>query len=214
MNSRNWVRLFLSTLLLGSVSTIVTSFFVKHEDYVNFLQPFNLFELFGLLVFFTALGCVFSLISQMGFFAYLTVNQFGLGVFKGLWGLIQVALILFAIFDLVYFRFRAADGENALFGYILAAFGVLVLGLIVAYIKAKETNFKAFLPALFFMVVVTSVEWVPGLRSEGSDYTWLMIVPLLTCNAYQLLLLHRINNKQKEKAGQSGKSINTKGKRT
>jgi KinB signaling pathway activation protein len=197
VNSRRWVRMFFTTLLLGAVSTLLTSFFVKTNAYIEFLQPVDVFELFGLLVFFSSLGFVFSLISQMGFFAYLTVNQFGLGVFRGLWTPIQVLLIAFAIFDLIYFRYKAEDNQVSLFTYILVAGLILGYGWIISYIKAKETNKKAFVPALFFMVVVTSVEWVPGLRTSGGDYAWLMIIPLLACNTYQLLVLHRITNKTK-----------------
>lgn len=194
MNSRNVVRLFFSTLLLGAISTLITSFFVKSDSYVNYLQPVELFEVLGLLLFFTALGLVFSLISQMGFFAYLTINQFGLGMFRSFWTPLQVVLIVFVLFDLVYFRYQGADGEGSLLVFFLTALGILAIGWIVARRKAKETNKKAFVPALFFMVVITSIEWVPGLRASGSDYAWLMIVPLILCNGYQMLLLHRLTN--------------------
>ncbi|SDK57198.1 KinB-signaling pathway activation protein [Sediminibacillus albus] len=203
MSSRNWVHMFLTTLLVGAVSTILTSFFVKANSYAEFLKPIDLFELLGLLVFFTALGLVFSLISQMGFFAYLTINQFGLGMFKGFWTPIQVVLVLFTLFDLIYFRYKSADGEVAIFIYILVAVVLLGYSLIIAGIKAKETNSRAFIPALFFMFVVTSIEWVPGLRSTGSDYAWLMIIPLLACNTYQLLLLHRITNQKEATQGKA-----------
>ncbi|MDC3414603.1 KinB-signaling pathway activation protein [Aquibacillus sp. 3ASR75-11] len=194
MNSRNWVRMFLVTLLLGAVATLLTSFFVKTNSYMTFLQPFDLIELLGIIVYFTSFGLVFSLISQMGFFAYLTVNQFGLGIFRGFWTSIQVVLIVFTLFDLVYFRYLGNNDEGLLV-YIVVAIFILCYGWLISWIKAKETNQKAFIPALFFMIVVTSVEWVPGLRTNGGDYAWLMIVPLLVCNTYQLLILHRITNK-------------------
>ncbi|MDL4841424.1 KinB-signaling pathway activation protein [Aquibacillus rhizosphaerae] len=195
MKSRDIVRLFFSTLLLGAVATLITSFFVKAGSYKEFLQPLDVFEVFGLLLFFTALGFVFSLISQMGFFAYLTINQFGLSMFKGFWSPIQIILIAFTLFDLVYFRFRADESDTSLITYIIVALAIFIYGWIVSGIKAKETNRKAFVPALFFMVVVTAIEWVPGIRTSGGDYAWLMIVPLLICNTYQLLVLHRLTNK-------------------
>ncbi|KHE71707.1 KinB-signaling pathway activation protein [Halobacillus sp. BBL2006] len=199
MNSRKWVRLFLTTLFLGGVLTLVTSFILKHESYANVLQPFQLFELIGLLLFFAGFGFIFSIISQMGFFAYLTVNQFGKGVFRSLWIPVQLFLLAFTLFDLVYFRYQAAEGAS-LWPFILTALGLFILSLLVAWIKAKETNNHAFIPALFFMVVVTTVEWVPALRADGNDYVWLMIIPLFACNAYQLLLLHRLTNDQKQPA--------------
>ena len=48
------------------------------------------------------------------------------------------------------------------------------------------------MPALFFMVVVTILEWVPALRINDTDWLYLMVIPLLLCNAYQLLILHRL----------------------
>ncbi|QTM97923.1 KinB-signaling pathway activation protein [Sediminibacillus dalangtanensis] len=209
MNSRNWVRMFLTTLLVGAASTLITSFFVKAGSYGEYLQPVDLFEILGLVIFFTALGLVFSLISQMGFFAYLTINQFGLGMFRGFWVPIQVVLILFTLFDLIYFRYKSADGETPIFIYLLVAAALFGYSLVIAKIKANETNTKAFIPALFFMFVVTSIEWVPGLRSTGSDYEWLMIIPLLLCNTYQLLLLHRITN---QKAAAEGKELTSSAK--
>ncbi|ENH97833.1 KinB signaling pathway activation protein [Gracilibacillus halophilus YIM-C55.5] len=195
MNSRNVVRLFFSTLAIGGISTLIASFFVKTGAYIEFMNPIDWFEILGLFIFFLALGFVFSLISQMGFFAYLTVNQFALGVFRRYWPIVQIGLIAFALFDLVYFRFQAEGGS--LLTYILVAVLLLVYSWIVAGIKAKETNRKAFIPALFFMVVITAIEWVPGLRTSGGDYAWLMIVPLVICNTYQLLILHRLTDQSK-----------------
>nr|WP_239584464.1 KinB-signaling pathway activation protein [Aquibacillus albus] len=196
VKSQNIVRLFFSTLLIGAISTLITSFFVKAESYKEFLQPFDLFELFGLFVFFIALGMVFSLISQMGFFAYLTINQFGLGMFRGLWTPIQLLLILFTLFDLIYFRYKGSDGTTPLTIYVLVALALFIYSWLIAGLKAKQTNRNAFIPALFFMFVVTAIEWVPGLRTSGSDYTWLMIIPLLSCNSYQLLVLHHLTERK------------------
>ncbi|UFT99540.1 KinB-signaling pathway activation protein [Radiobacillus kanasensis] len=198
MNSRNLVRMFLRTLLLGAGSTLVTSFFVKAPTYMEYLDPVNLFQLLGVLIFFVGLGLVFSLVSQMGFFAYLTVNQLALGMLRRFWVPLQALLVLFTIFDLVYFRYNASDGQTSIFVYIATAVFLFVYGWIVSAKKAKETNRNAFIPALFFMVVVTSIEWVPGLRTSGSDYAWLMIVPLLLCNTYQLLILHKLNDQTKK----------------
>ncbi|CDQ21600.1 KinB signaling pathway activation protein [Halobacillus karajensis] len=193
VNSRKWVRLFLTTLWIGGLTTLIISFIFKYDSYAEVMQPFQLFELIGLLLFFSGLGFIFSVISQMGFFAYLTVNQFGKGMFRSLWSPVQVFLIAFTLFDLVYFRYRAAEGAT-IWPFLWTALGLLALSLIIAYVKAKETKPHAFIPALFFMVVVTSVEWVPALRAQGSDYVWLMIIPLFICNAYQLILLHRLTH--------------------
>ncbi len=189
------VRLFFTTLLLGGVSTLIVSFFVKSAVYAEYISPFDWFEVLGLFIFFAALGFVFSLISQMGFFAYLTVNQFALGLFRSYWPIVQIGLIAFALFDLVYFRYRSVE-NGSLWMFVLTAIALLIYGLIIAWIKAKETQRRAFIPALFFMIVITSIEWVPGLRTSNGDYAWLMIVPLVLCNTYQLLILHRLTEKE------------------
>lgn len=211
VNSRKWVRLFLTTLLLGGVITLITSFIFKRNAYIEVLQPFQLFEVIGLLLFFSGLGFIFSIISQMGFFAYLTVNQFGKSFFKSLWIPIQIFLVAFTLFDLVYFRYQASE-DSSIVPFLLTAVGMLVLSVMIAVIKAKETKAYAFIPALFFMVVVTTVEWVPALRAQDSDYVWLMIIPLFACNAYQLLLLHRLNNDEKNNEDDSKSNSGNKEK--
>lgn len=193
MNSRKLVGLFLKTLLIGGLAGLITSFFVKYEEYTKNLNPFDFVELLGLIVFFVGLGLVFSVVSQAGFFAYLFINQFGLGLFRTFWPTVQLLLIAFVVFDLVYFPYKETDGEGSLFLYIIMSASILIYGLIISKIKAKETNKSAFIPALFLMVVMTAAEWVPGIQTSGTDYAWLMIVPLLACNTYQLLMLHRLN---------------------
>ncbi|WP_430789198.1 KinB-signaling pathway activation protein [Virgibacillus flavescens] len=203
MNSRKWVGLFLKTLILGGLAGLITSFFVKTDSYTNVLNPIDFFELLGVVLFFLGLGFVFSLISQTGFFAYLFINQFGLGFFRSFWPTVQLLLIVFVVFDLVYFPYNASDGEGSLFVYILIAAAILLYGIVIAKIKASQTNQGAFVPALFLMVVMTTIEWVPGMRTTGTDYAWLMIIPLLACNTYQLLVLHRLTNPEQKQQKKS-----------
>ncbi len=184
--------MFLTTLLLGGVATLITSFFVSSSLYASALSPIDWMDLLGLVVFYLGLGFVFAVISQTGFFAYLFINRFGLGLFKAFWPVTQVLLILFVLFDLVYFPYKAEGNTIPLYLLILMSLGILAVGLVIAKLKMDETNVTAFIPTLFLMVVMTSIEWVPGLRAEGTDYAWLMIIALLVCNAYQILLLHRL----------------------
>ncbi|MFD2761947.1 KinB-signaling pathway activation protein [Lentibacillus juripiscarius] len=201
MDSRKVTGLFFKTLMIGGVAGLITSFFVKSASYANNLNPFDFLELAGLVVFFLGLGFVFSVISQTGFFAYLFINQFGLSLFRSFWPTVQVLLIAFVMFDLVYFPYTSTEGSISIFWLILMAAAIFGYGWIVSTIKARATNRKAFIPALFLMVVITSVEWVPGLRTSGTDYAWLMIIPLLVCNTYQLLILHKLTGSVKSSAG-------------
>ncbi|WP_264741057.1 KinB-signaling pathway activation protein [Cytobacillus firmus] len=202
MTSRNWVKLFISTLLVGGLTTGVVGFIVRWDEFAPIFTDFDFLEILSVFFWLIGVGLIFSIISQMGFFAYLTVHRFGLGIFKGLWNPIQIVLILFALFDLVYFRYKAfADGGDSMLPYIgLAAF-LLIVALVVAGIKAKQTNQHAFIPAVFFMVVVTAIEWVPVLRVNEESWLYLMLFPLLVCNTYQLLILHKLNeDSQKQRS--------------
>ncbi|WP_081742203.1 KinB-signaling pathway activation protein [Mesobacillus boroniphilus] len=199
MTSRNWVHLFLTTLVVGAVTTAVVGFIVRWSEFQQLLSDFNILEFLSILVWLMGVGLIFSILSQMGFFAYLTVHRFGLGIFKSLWNPVQVLLIAFVLFDLVYLRYNAfAESGEGIMSYIGLAVIVLVAGLIVALMKVKQTNKEAFIPALFFMVVVTVIEWVPVLRVNEHSWLYLMLFPLLACNAYQLLVLHKLNQKSQE----------------
>jgi len=199
LTSRNWVNLFLTTLVIGAVTTGVVGFIVRWSEFQQLLSDFSFMEFFSILLWLMGVGLIFSILSQMGFFAYLTVHRFGLGVFRSLWNAVQVILIAFVLFDLVYFRFNSfAEKGESILPYLGLAGIVLIAGLVTAFIKAKQTNKEAFIPALFFMVVVTVIEWVPVLRVNEHSWLYLMLFPLLICNAYQLLVLHKLNQKSIE----------------
>ncbi|ALC55032.1 MULTISPECIES: KinB signaling pathway activation protein KbaA [Bacillus] len=203
MNSRKWVRLFLTTLFLGGISTVIIGFVLEWDRYDKFFQNFDVKEILAVSFWLMGVGFIFSVISQMGFFAYLTIHRFGLGMFRSssLWNAVQLFFIAFVLFDFVYLRsVLIENGEISLGNNILVAGILFVFGAIVAYVKSKETNKKAFVPALFFMVVVTILEWVPALRINDTDWLYLMVIPLLLCNAYQLLVLHRLIGKTSKSA--------------
>ena len=203
MNSRKWVRLFFTTLFLGGISTVIIGFVLEWDKYAKFFQNFDGKEILAVSFWLMGVGFIFSVISQMGFFAYLTIHRFGLGMFRSpsLWNIVQLFFIAFVLFDFVYLRsVLIANGEISLGNNILVAGVLFMFGAIVAYIKSKETNKKAFVPALFFMVVVTILEWVPALRINDTDWLYLMVIPLLLCNAYQLLILHRLIGKTSKSA--------------
>ncbi|NNU85050.1 KinB-signaling pathway activation protein [Geobacillus sp. BMUD] len=199
MNSRKWVRLFLSTLLIGGIATAAVGIVFNWEEFGRLLLRLEMVEFMAVFLWHIGVGFIFSVISQAGFFAYLTVHRFGLGIFRSLWNAVQVVLIMFVLFDLVYFRYMAfADRGDSIIPYLLTALFILAVGLVVAYVKSAQTNKGAFVPALFFMVVVTVIEWFPVLRINDRDWLYLMLIPLLVCNAYQLLILHKLTGGAKQ----------------
>src|SRR5699024_10071247 len=119
LNSRKLVNMFFKTLFIGGAIGLITSFFVKTSDYTAILQPFEFMELISLLLFFTGLGLVFTVISQTGFFAYLFIHRYGQNFFRSFWPTVQLLLIAFVIFDLIYFPYKGSDGETSLFVFVL-----------------------------------------------------------------------------------------------
>lgn len=217
VTSRIWVRLFMTTLLIGGITTAIVGFIINWNEYVHYFTDFRIINILSALFWFILWGFLYSVISQMGYFAYLTVHRFGLGIFKSvsLWNGVQVVFIIFVLFDLVYLRYETfAQSGDSLLPYIGLAVILIIVGLVTAWYKAKQTNREAFIPALFFMIVVTVIEWFPVLRVNEHSWLYLMLFALLACNAYQLLILHKLNlQSQQERQrieSQRLKSKNTK----
>ncbi|XJZ27481.1 KinB-signaling pathway activation protein [Bacillota bacterium Lsc_1132] len=202
MTSRNWVKLFLTTLIIGGLTTAIVGFIVRWNEFMPYFTEMKVFDLISTTIWLIVMGFLFSVISQMGFFAYLTVHRFGLGIFKSvsLWNVVQVVLTIFVLFDLVYLRYQVfAKAGESLLSYLGLAAIPLVTGLAVAWLKVRQTNKAAFIPALFFMIVVTVIEWVPVLRVNERSWLYLMVFALLACNAYQLLILHKLNAQSEQR---------------
>lgn len=198
MTIRNWGRLYFATLLIGGIVTIITGFVVRWQEYASLFQSFKVFEILMNALWFIGVGFIFATLSHMGFFAYLMVHRIGLGFFRTLWNPVQIVLIAFVLFDLVYFRYVAfAQEGDSVVPYILIALFLFLIGVVFAYMKAQNAGKAAFIPALFFMVVITILEWVPVLRINEEAWLHLMLYPLLLCNAYQLLSLPKYLERSK-----------------
>ncbi|ADU28453.1 KinB-signaling pathway activation protein [Evansella cellulosilytica] len=204
MNTRKVVYLFYTTLLLGTFSGALVGFLLDWRTHINDLANLQ----FGGIIMVIITASIWAVIAQMGFFAYLTIHRFGLGIFKSvqLWNRVQVIIIAFVLFDLVIFRYWAfAEGEG-IWGYLIMPGLLLGYGLIVASIKSKETNRLAFIPALFFIVVVTTIEWIPALQQNDFTFLTTSIVPLLVANTWQLLVLHRLQEPASKSDGKNNKT--------
>lgn len=194
MDSRKIVHFFFKTFFIGGIVGFIASFFIKSAEYGAVLSPFDAKELLGVALFFLGYAFVFTVIAQTGFFAYLFVHRYGQGFFKSFWPTVQVLLIVFALFDLIYFT----SDELSLGFKITTTISLLVIGLIVAYFKMKQSNGTAFIPALFFMVVITALELSLVLRAADISFILLMLVPALVVNSYQLLTLQKVTHVDEE----------------
>jgi KinB signaling pathway activation protein len=192
VNSRKVVFLFNSTFIIGTSAGFIIGMLLDWQTHLNDIANFS----FGGVAMVVITAAIWTVIAQMGFFAYLTIHRFGLGIFKSvnLWNKVQIILIVFALFDLVFFRhyFFSVEGES-LRGYAVMPLILLAYGLIVAYVKSKETERTAFVPTVFFIVVVTMIEWIPALRENDLTFMINAIVPLLVANTWQILVLHHLH---------------------
>lgn len=197
MNSRLWVRFFLISLVVGAVSTIVSGLVVRWDQFGEYFIQWDTVEVLAIMVWLIGVGLIFSVISQMGFFAYITFHRLALGLFRGnkLWNYVQVILIFVAIIDFVYLRNKFEPG---ILLYLGLAIVIVAVSALVAIKKANETDSRALIPTLFFMIVITIVEWIPALQVKENTWLLTMLFPLLICNAHQILTLHKINQKAEE----------------
>lgn len=199
MTIRNWIRLFFSTLMIGGLVTGISGLILRWDEFAPWFSDFELGKVISVFLWLVVVGFTFSVISQMGFFAYLTIHQFGMGMFRSFWKTVQIVITLFVLFDLIYFRFDGftVNGEIKP-SYIILFSLILVTGLVVAYLKNKQSGQNTFVSAIFFMVVVTVLEWLPVLQAKESKWLFLMLFALLACNAYQLLALPKFNRRSEE----------------
>ncbi|MEC1510092.1 KinB-signaling pathway activation protein [Bacillus velezensis] len=192
MKSRGLVRFFFSILAVGALITSVVGFTLKWGEYKGFFLNFEAGQIFSVLIWFIGVGMIFSVISQMGFFVFLTVHRFALEILRSssLWNLLQLFIILFVAFDLMYVRFLFfGERDDSIAGFVWLPLALLAVGLLTAYIKQKQSSKNTFVSSLFLMVVITALEWVPALRVNNEDWLYLMLIPLMGCNAFQLLML-------------------------
>ncbi|MFC4778137.1 KinB-signaling pathway activation protein [Paenibacillus sp. GCM10023252] len=193
MNLRKWFFLFWSCMAVGGIVTVISGLIMYWTT-----GDFEFAEISGLkatgfnAMMMLIVGVMFGAFSQMGFFAYLTLNFIALSVFRRsyLWNALQAYTTLFAVIGLGYLLFT--DRENNWFFWLLPL--LLILGSAgIASIKVKQTNGSAYVPTLFLMFVVTFIEAWPSFDGETNmSAIVFMMIPLFFCNAYQILMLHRL----------------------
>ncbi|MGO4499956.1 KinB-signaling pathway activation protein [Paenibacillus sp. 2RAB27] len=197
MTLRKWFHLFWTTLVLGIVVSTGVGLILQFSD-----KEFSVMGLSAVgfnLINMILGGATISVLSQMGFFAYLIVRFIAVGIIrsKTVWDLLQLAVVIVVLFDLVYLRKTNFNSSESLLGYFILPVCVLVISLAVSYWKVKMTNRNAFIPTLFFMTAVTVLEAVPALKLDNSASSLFMLAPLFVCNAWQILTLHKILDNKK-----------------
>ncbi|WP_145410588.1 KinB-signaling pathway activation protein [Paenibacillus xylanexedens] len=197
MNLRKWFFLFWTALLIGAAGSLVTglTMMLLNGEKTNGIADFMLY----LLILFGS-GIMVSVYSQMGFFAYLILNYMGKGVFpKRGWQIVQIILTVLALLDVMFLRLFVGEGREPISDIVLGLI-ILAAAIVTAYVKVKQTNISALVPTLFFMIAVTAVETIGVLRIDSNAATIFIVVPLLMCNAYQMLILHKLVDSPSEQA--------------
>lgn len=185
--------------------TAIVSLFIRWDFYWPYISNFEIGEFLAAFIWMILLGFTMSVIAQAGFFAYLTLHQVGIGIFKTLtlWNWVQLLLIIIVVADLVIFRFApdATSAKDWVFyiGLLLFLFGAAIA---TAMKKVELTGKKHILiSSIFFMVVVTSLEWIIALMGRDENintYVALLLFPLIAVNAYQLLKLPKYTQKSEQ----------------
>lgn len=192
-------------MIIGGLITGVLGLFIRWDDaFAKYFEAGQWSEFIAAFVFMVVMGFTISVIAQMGFFAYLTIHQMGVNIFRTLtlWNWVQLLIIAFVIFDLIMFRFRPnaeTTGQVWLYGILLAI--LIITALVVGIIKANKTKKHALISAVFFMIVVSTLEWLPVLMVNADkvdSWVTLLLFPILAVNAYQLLALPKYNAKSDE----------------
>lgn len=187
---KKWFYLFWTTLLIGAGGSVLADLALRLVNGGFTFKGIADFLLYALIL--VGYGMLVSVYSQLGFFAYLIVNYMGNGVFtRRTWQYIQLVLSALALFELFLLRTMLGGERGRLSDWLLGA-AIVVTAAVVAYFKVKSTNASAWVPTLFFMTAITIVELIGVLRIGVDSATVFIFVPLLACNAFQILMLHRV----------------------
>lgn len=203
MTSKYLVRFYFRTLLLGMVVTAIISLVTEYQNVTRYLFEGQFGEFFAGLVWFLGYGLLIATVSQVAFFIYLFLHPLGMGIFRKLWPYVQLLLVMYAAFDLFYVRFYRVGAEaGQVWSYIWIPILVIVSGFIVARWKDRESpGTQLFIPALFYMIFMTSVTLIPFITVEDTSWIYRSVFTLIICNAFQLLMLPKyIEASEKEKA--------------
>ncbi|KAA1037650.1 KinB-signaling pathway activation protein [Macrococcus equipercicus] len=199
MTIRNLGKFYGMTLLLGLIATLLVSLIFGYDRLTVYLFKGQFGDFIAAFIWFIGYGLLIASISQLAYFSYLFIHQLGAGIFRSAWNPIQAVITIFALFDLIYFRYlrfgrHAGDIQHFIWIPIL----ILIAAVIVSYYKVKLTKTNVVIPAMFFMIVMTTVELIPFLRVEDTTWLYCTIFPLLLCNAYQLLVLPKYNKASRQ----------------
>lgn len=200
MSLRKWMKLFGITILIGALIAAITGIGLMITDQEfqvegteNWLVNIGMMALGGL---------TFGAFAHMGFFAYLMLNYIARSIFKRpyTWLMIQAIVAAFVLFEIGYWTY---DSNFPSYTFWAVPLGLLAASLVVGWRKTHETSSGAWIPTVFFLVAITALESVPAFRTGNMPSLIFQIVPLFVCNAYQIMMLHRILDNSQQAPAQA-----------
>lgn len=216
MTSKYLVKFYFTTLLIGTVISTVISLILEYENVTSYLFTGEIGEFLAGLVWFITFGLLIATISQIAFFIYLFIHPLGMGIFRSFWPYIQLLLIIYAIFDLFYFRFyEVGVDQGSVWGFMWIPIMMVLFGILVARYKNQQVkDANVFIPSLFFMVFITAITMIPFIVVDDTSWIFRSVFAILIMNAYQLIKLPdyiEASQQEKEARGRITKSdINEK----
>lgn len=190
LSIKKWFYLFWTTLLIGAGGAVIAGLALQFVNGRIEFKSVADFFLYPLILF--GSGMLVSVYAQLGFFAYLILNYMGGSVFSPkVWKYIQLVLSVLAWLELIFLR-TVVGGERSVMSDLILGIFILLVAIIVSYFKVKSTNASAWIPSLFFMTAISIVEIIGVLGIGVDSATVFIVVPLVACNAFQILMLHRI----------------------
>lgn len=191
MNLRKWMKLFGTTILIGALASVITGVCMQLNDseYSHLGADEWLYNVFMM----SLSGLTFGAFAHMGFFAYLMLNYIARSIFKSpyMWVALQSFITLFVLAEIAYWTYGSNDLPAQT--YWLLPVLLLLASTLIAWRKVTETSAGAWLPTLFFLIAITTLETIPSFQAkEGISPLIFQMIPLFVCNAYQIMQLHRI----------------------
>jgi KinB signaling pathway activation protein len=132
--------------------------------------------------------------SLMGFWAYLMLDYTAvLTLPRRVWRWSQALIIALVLYDMVYWRQHYAGVthlglQNHPISYIMQGLVPFVVALALAFVKGWMDGKSSFLPTLFYLYVITVLDWLLVLRLHSNGIIDQMGLIILLCNVYIIFI--------------------------
>lgn len=201
MTSKYLVKFYFVTLMIGAAITTAISLVTEYDTVTKYLFQGQFGDFFAGFIFLLGYGLLIATVSQVVFYIYLFIHPLGMGIFRRAWPYVQILLILYAVFDLFYLRFRQVGIDHgSTWSFIWIPIIIVIAGLGFAYYKNKITEANVFISSAFFMIFMTSLTLLPFISVEDTNWIYRSVFTVILTNAYQLIRLPKyIEDSEQEK---------------